>query len=461
MTNNQNQKTSASAHLSPAENLLRIDTQLAYADAVGAEGVARSDMEALSAELQRAHEQLTERCRGGIDAVYASLNLHDAMTSSVEAIAAEAQRLRAFTDLLVIGIGGSNLGAMAIDQALAYGRRKDDGPRLHFLDNIDPDYLSHLLDNLHAEATAAIVISKSGGTIETATQYLVVRDWLVRARGPEGARAHQWIVTDPEQGWLRSLAREERLPSLPVPPKVGGRYSVLTAVGLLPLAASGVDIRALLDGARANAARCATPRIADNPALELAALYYLLDVRKQKRLSILMPYVHSLRLFGDWYRQLWAESLGKRRADGTTAGTLPVTAVGAVDQHSQLQMYLESPRDKFFTFLALDQWVNSVSIPLSEKDRTVFPYLAGKRLHEVLDAEFLATRRVIADYGHPNLTIRLPQLNAHTLGQLIDLYQRVTVYAGILYGINPLDQPAVESGKRLTLQHLQGAKRAP
>lgn len=454
MTPNQNK----SAVSSPADILLSIDARSAYADAIGGEGVARADVDALSAGLARAHALMTERRRGGLEAEYACLNLHDAMQESLPAIESEAERLRAFTDVIVIGIGGSNLGVMAVAQALAYGDRKNAGPRLHFVDNIDPDYLHDLLATLRAEATAVIAVSKSGGTIETATQYLVIREWLERTRGHDAARAQQWVVTDPQQGWLRALSRTEGLRALPVPPKVGGRYSVLTAVGLLPLAASGVDVRALLAGARTNAARCESPRASDNPALELAALYYLLDVRKDKRLSILMPYVHSLRLFGDWYRQLWAESLGKRRTDGTPAGTLPVTAVGAIDQHSQLQMYLESRRDKVFTFLALGRWTREIPIPLPESARATFPYLAGKRLNDVLAAEFLATRQVITDYGHPNLTIHLPRLTADVLGQLIDLYQRVTVYAGILYGINPLDQPAVESGKRLAVQYLQGAK---
>jgi len=444
-----------SANGTDSDALLRVDTTAAYADVV-AEGVARDRLDALARELEEVHATLTERRRGGLDAEYACLNLHDAMRGEVPAIQAEAVQIATFEDMLLIGIGGSNLGAMAAAQALAHGDRKRPGPRLHFLDNIDPDYLHDLLAALDPGRTAVLAISKSGGTIETATQYLIVRDWLHARLGRSRAREHQWIITDPVEGWLRRLANEEGLRALPVPPRVGGRYSVLTAVGLLPLAAVGVDVRALLDGAAANAARCESGDWRRNPALELAALYYLLDVERGKRLSILMPYVNALKLFGDWYRQLWAESLGKRRPDGSTAGTLPVTALGAVDQHSQLQMYLESPRDKFFTFIGLERWTHAVPIPLAEADARTFPYLQGKTLGDVIAAEFLATRRVIADYGHPNLTIHLPVLNAYTLGQLIDLYQRTTVYAGLLYGVNPLDQPAVESGKRLAVQHLQG-----
>jgi glucose-6-phosphate isomerase len=438
--------------------LLRFDTRSLYADAVGPEGVSPEDLKSVTAAVEQAHRFVLERTRAGLDSEYACLTLPQTMEASVGLIEAEAERLRDYPDVLVIGIGGSNLGAMAAVQALAHGNRKAAGSRLHFIDNIDPDYLHDLLNGLSPESTGVVVISKSGGTIETATQYLIVRQWLRAALG-EAARAHQWIVTDPVSGWLRTLAKTENLRDLPVPPKVGGRYSVLTAVGLLPLAVAGIDVRALLAGARANAERCASGTLAENPALELATLYYLLDTRHQKRLSIFMPYVHSLRLFGDWYRQLWAESLGKHGADGMPAGTLPVTAVGAVDQHSQLQMYLESRRDKIFNFLALQQWTHDDAIPLSDADNAAFPYLAGKTLGQVLVAEFQATRQVITQYGHPNLTIELPALNAHTLGQLIDLYQRTTIYAGLLYGVNPLDQPAVETGKRLTLKLLQGEKR--
>lgn len=441
-------------HTSVSAESLRIDTRFAYTDTVR-EALARTDLEQASVELANAHALMMERRRGGLEAEYACLNLHEEMEASLPAIKTEAEQLRRFRDVVVIGIGGSNLGAMAVDQALAYGDRKHPGARLRYLDNVDPDYLHDLLTTLDPRVTGVVTISKSGGTLETAAQYLLVREWLRAKLGAPQAREHQWVVTDPTQGWLRGLANTEGLRALPVPPKVGGRYSVLTAVGLLPLAAAGVDVSALLAGARANAARCATAAWTENPALELAALYYFLDTRKDKRLSILMPYVHSLRLFGDWYRQLWAESLGKRRADGTPAGTLPVTALGAVDQHSQLQMYLESRHDKCFTFLTLDRWSHAVPVPLAASEREAFPYLEGKSLNDIIAAEFVATRQVITDYGHPNLTIHLPALNAHVLGQLIDLYQRVTVYAGLLYGVNPLDQPAVESGKRLTVQHLR------
>ncbi len=442
-----------------SQKLLHIDTTRLYRDSVGAEGVDKAEVEALAPELQRIHQTLITNSAGGLDAEFACLNLHAAMPESLPHITAMAEQIRRFQDVAIIGIGGSSLGAKAVHQALAATGSSAAAPTLHFIENIDPYRLNVLLRQRPAEKVALVCISKSGGTVETVIQYLILREWLEKNLGKDKARQHQWIITDPANGWLRDLAQRENIPSLPVPPKVGGRYSVLTAVGLLPLAVVGVDIRALLDGAAANAARCASGDSRANPALEMAALFYLLDIKRNKRVSIIMPYADPLQLFGDWYRQLWAESLGKRieaQPAKPPAGTLPVTAMGVVDQHSQLQMYLESRLDKIFTFMALDTWDDNYPIPLSKEDLKSFPYLQGKKMKEVLDAEYQATSQVITDCGHPNMTLRLPALNAHVLGQLIDLYMRTTVYVGLLYGINPLDQPAVEKGKKLAIRLLSG-----
>ncbi|MHB8535165.1 MAG: hypothetical protein ACYDBW_06955 [Sulfuricaulis sp.] len=441
------------------EKLLHIDTARLYQKGVGAEGIAPSMLDALTPELKRIHRELANKSTGGLEAEFACLNLHTAMPAAFAQIESMAHAIREFEDVAVIGIGGSSLGAKAVHRALSAASPDTSTPALHFLENTDSYRLQSLMQRCPPAKFAVICISKSGGTIETVAQYLILREWLEKTLGRDGARRQQWIVTDPDHGWLRELAGRENIASLPVPPRVGGRYSVMTAVGLLPLAAAGIDIRALLAGAAANAARCVSDRPGDNPALEIAALFYLLDTGKNKRLSIVMPYADALQLFGDWYRQLWAESLGKRiegRPGKPTAGTLPVTALGSVDQHSQLQMYLESPLDKFFTFLAVDAWEHDLAVPVTEENRKAFPYFVGKRLSNIISAEFQATRQVITDTGHPNMTLRLPALNAHALGQLIDLYQRITVYTGLLYGINPLDQPAVEKGKKLAIQLLRG-----
>jgi glucose-6-phosphate isomerase len=438
-------------------NKIDIQTGNLYAEHVGAEGVTRDELASLAAECANAHRQLAERSRGGLDADYACLNLAQEMPGSLTEIRAVIDTLRGFQDVVVIGIGGSSLGAKAVCQAAAH-KLKTDPPRLRFVENVDPYSLHRLLMQLDATRTAVVCISKSGGTIETVVQFLILRDWLVQHLGQDAARRRQWVITDPHGGWLRELAVREQLPSLPVPPKVGGRYSVLSAVGLVPLGVAGIDIDALLAGGADHAVRCQSDQVESNAALEIAALCYLLDTCHGKHLSVMMPYVNRMRLFGDWYRQLWAESLGKwypGRAGRAAAGTLPLTAVGAIDQHSQLQMYLESRHDKFFTFIELLHWEHDMPIPVTDDDARAFPYLQGKSMADVIDAEFRATRQVITAAGHPNMTIALPALDAYVFGELLDLYQRTTVYAGLLYGINPLDQPSVEKGKVLAVNYLR------
>ena len=437
---------------------LSVDTSNMFQQQVGDQGISAQDIERISGDLARVHRTLIAKSENGLDAEFACLNLAHEMPSTLQEIEAVAAELRKFRDIILIGIGGSSLGTKAIRHALQHGNEEPVGPRLYFVENIDPYHMHHLLSQLDPGHTALLCISKSGGTIETVVQYLILRDWLKKKLGAEKARRQQWLVTDPNSGWLRHLAKHDSITSLPVPPRVGGRYSVLTAVGLLPLAAVGVDVALLLRGAARTAARCQSDNFDTNPALEMAALYYLLDVVRHKRIAVMMPYVNRLRLFVDWYCQLWAESLGKwssARPDVPAAGTLPVRAMGDVDQHSQLQMYLESRHDKMFTFIELTQWEHDLPIPLHTSEHEFFPYLQGKSLVDVIHAEFLATRGVITETGHPNMTLLLPALNAYTMGQLIELYQRVTIYTGLLYGINPLDQPSVEKGKKLAIEYLR------
>lgn len=432
---------------------LTVDAANVFAERVGAAGLTRAERDELRASAARVHAHVSEFSRGGLSAEFAALTLHEHMRAQLTEIDAASAEIGRYRDVLLIGIGGSSLGTKAVCQALRGDLRSD--LTLHFVENVDPYDLHLLLEQLDPADTALLCISKSGGTLETAVQFLVLRQWLTDRLGNDEARKRQWIVTDPAHGWLRGLAERERLNTLSVPPQVGGRYSVLSPVGLLPLAVLGVDVRDLLAGAAFNAARCTSAELDDNPALDMAAVYFLLDVKKSKRTAIMMPYVNRLRLFVDWYCQLWAESLGKRRDHADPAGTLPVRAMGAVDQHSQLQMYLESRTDKMFTFIELDQWEHRIPVPLPDEEGQAFPYLKGKTMADVIRAEFRATRDTITEVGHPNLTLTLPRLNEHVLGQLIDLYQRVTIYTGLLYGINPLDQPSVEKGKQRAIALLK------
>jgi glucose-6-phosphate isomerase len=368
---------------------------------------------------------------------------------------------QAFENVVVLGIGGSALGATALINALRgtdWNQRDDEGrdhfPRLFVLDNVDPCTVADLLDRIDVRRTLFNVISKSGTTAETMAQFLVVRERLEQAiPDADGCRRHLLFTTDPERGVLRDIADAESIATLPIPPSVGGRFSVLSAVGLLPAALVGIDCEALLDGARAMAARCDAADLEANPAGLFAVLQWLADREGGAPIHVMMPYSDGLYSTADWYRQLWAESLGKRLdRDGNEVfvGPTPVKALGATDQHSQVQLYIEGPFDKTITFLAVAERERDVMIPRLYGDIEALGYLGGRTLGELMDAERKATAAALAESGRMNMTITLPRLDAHAMGELIMMLEVATVYAGALYGIDPLDQPGVELGKQLT-----------
>jgi glucose-6-phosphate isomerase len=356
-------------------------------------------------------------------------------------------------EVLVLGIGGSSLGARAIYHALSGppelaqpspGRR-----RLHFPDNSDPWQLAALLERLPPERTLAIVTSKSGGTVETAAQYLAVRAWLDRAVGGDAARRHLVLITDPDQGPLRELARADDLMAFDIPPNVGGRFSVLTPVGLLPARLAGHDAHALLEGAEAMARACERSAVRENPAALLAALHVLHHRQHGRNIHVLMPYADALRPFAAWYVQLWAESLGKRldrQGRPVETGPTPIPAVGATDQHAQVQLFMEGPRDKLVSFIAVRHHPADLTIPSSPG---AFAYLGGHTFGALLDAERRGTTLALARDGRPSVTLRIDAVNATALGALLFLYEAATAFAGELYDVNAFDQPGVELGKRL------------
>jgi glucose-6-phosphate isomerase len=368
---------------------------------------------------------------------------------------------QAFENVVVLGIGGSALGATALLHALRgpdWNERdaeaRDHFPRLFVLDNVDPHTVGALLDRIDVRRTLFNVISKSGTTAETMAQFLVVRERLARAMpDDEGYRRHLLFTTDPETGVLRQIAGRESIASLPIPPAVGGRFSVFSAVGLLPAALVGIEPAALLEGARDMDRRCATDDLGSNPAGLFAALQWLADGERGAPVHVMMPYDDRLYSVADWFRQLWAESLGKQRSvDGRDVfvGPTPVKALGATDQHSQVQLYMEGPFDKTVTFLAVAQRDRDLTVPALYGEIDALGYLGGRTLGELLDAERRATAAALAERGRMNMTITLPRLDEHALGQLLMMLQIATVYAGALYEVDPLDQPGVELGKQLT-----------
>jgi glucose-6-phosphate isomerase len=363
-----------------------------------------------------------------------------------------------FDDVVVLGIGGSALGPIALRTALrpsGWNSLPDDRrqglPRLHVLDNVDPATMAGLLDRLDLRRALFIVTSKSGGTAETMAQYLVVRHRLDAARGGE-AHTHLVFVTDPAKGALRAIARADGVPALDIPPAVGGRFSVLTPVGLLPAASIGIDTAALLAGAADMARRCETDDLRRNPAGVFATLQWMADAQLGRHIHVLMAYSDPLRDVAAWFVQLWAESLGKERigSPGVGVGPTPLAALGATDQHSQVQLFMEGPQDKTVAFIAVREPTADLPIPSLHADIPELGYLGGHRLAELLDIERRATAGALARRGRPNLTIEVDRVDAWHLGGLLMLLEVATIYAGTLYGVNPLDQPGVELGKQFT-----------
>ena len=381
---------------------------------------------------------------------------HHQLTAAVDSVLTRTGDAR-ITDVVVLGIGGSALGPIALRTALVAPRwnELDDAarggrPRLHVLDNVDPASVVALLGRLEPRRTVFVVTSKSGGTAETMAQYLVAREWLERALGGD-ARYQLMFVTDPDKGALRAVARAEGITALDIPANVGGRFSVLTAVGLLPAAFIGIDTAALLEGAGEMRTRCSTSALADNPAGVFATLQWLADTRHQRPIHVLMPYSDPLRDLAAWFVQLWAESLGKHRTPGDPGfGPTPIPALGATDQHSQVQLFMEGPGDKTVTFIAVDEPAEDVVIPRLHVGIPELEYLGGHRLGELLDIEQRATAGALARRGRPNMTIHVERVDARAVGGLLMLFELATVYAGALYGVDPMNQPGVELGKQFT-----------
>lgn len=368
---------------------------------------------------------------------------------------------QAFDTIVVLGIGGSALGASALQQALLRphwneldDETRDYYPRLFILDNIDPSTIAPLLDRLDLRRTLFNVVSKSGSTAETMAQFLIVRERLRhQLDDDDGYRRHLIFTTDPEKGVLRRIATAENIVTLPVPPGVGGRFSVLSAVGLLPAALVGIDLDQLLAGAADMVDRCLVADPAESPAARFAALQYLAHTAHTAPVQVMMAYTDRLYGLADWYRQLWAESLGKRLdLDGAEVfrGPTPVKALGVTDQHSQAQLYMEGPFDKTITFITARELPVDLDIPPEYPDLDALSYLGGRSLGELLRAERLATATALAQRGRMNMTIELPRMSAHTVGQLLMMLEIATIYCGALYRIDPLDQPGVELGKQLT-----------
>ncbi|MDI6705982.1 MAG: glucose-6-phosphate isomerase [Bacillota bacterium] len=431
---------------------LKID----YSKMLEVEGNLVDSIHSLSGEIDKSVEGLKQKIQREELGFY-RLPFQENVRKEIKEIS-ESIRQR-FENFVVVGIGGSALGNKLIHNSLNHpyynllpGDARNGNPRIFVLDTVDPDMVRGIMDILDLGKTVFNVITKSGSTSETMANYLIIRNMLERMVGKERLKEHIIATTDRGKGSLIKIAEKEGYQALHIPENVGGRYSVLSPVGLLSAAVSGVDIDGLLDGAAFMESACRDDNPFANPALLGAVLQYY-AYRKGKTISVVMPYSDRLGDFGDWYCQLWAESLGKVKTDAggrTPVGQTPLRAIGVRDQHSLLQLFLDGPNDKIFTLIKIAKRHGDLEIPASENLDRGIGYLAGNNLEKLLHSEFEATETVLTNRNRLNYRIELPDLSEHSIGQLIFLYMMMTAYMGELLGVDAYNQPAVEEGKRIT-----------
>lgn len=427
------------------------------ADVLGTEhGITRQQFEKLAKETVPAIVECNKQRKDGV-IPYRDLPYNRDYPASVKAVAAEIKD--GCENFVVLGIGGSALGNIALQTALNpymynMDAKQRKGPRLFVFDNVDPMQFGSFLDWIGDKLDKTIfnVISKSGRTAETAAQFLVIRQILLEKLGENGFRKQVVATTDAKAGTMRKIADDVKLRTLIVPDGVGGRFSVLSPVGLLSAAVCGIDIDALLAGAGQMDKLCSKEDFFANPAAINAAInwhYY----NRGKPISVMMPYSYSLKDLSDWYRQLWAESLGKTsdlKGNQVFVGPTPVNALGATDQHSQVQLYREGPNDKLFTFLQVKDFSQEVVIGKEPASAPELSYLSGQKMSKLFNSEKLATEYALLHDKRPCMTVLFDDICASTIGQFIYLFEVTTSIAGLLFDINAYDQPAVELGKEAT-----------
>lgn len=380
---------------------------------------------------------------------------------------------RSFKDILFLGIGGSALGPIALLSAMK--DKMKDAPRFHFMENIDAFEWNSTLQSIQPDSTLVIVASKSGSTFETLAQFSVALSWLTESRW----RSHLIILTDPEKGELREFVRKHGIHALPLPPSIGGRFSLFTPVGLVPGMISHLDMNQFQLGAKQVFDYCEKTPAERNAIFQIGAL--ILKHGRSRHTQVFMPYSTRLRAFGDFFVQLWGESLGK---DGK--GFTPVAALGATDQHSLLQLLRDGPDDKVILFTSIDSVHDKgksssslsargsgiganggsaspsaeVPIPVHPQffDARIYPtmrLLGGSSFHRLLNTELEATAKVMANRDRPFMRISLDELNERSVGAYAFFQFILTAFVGTMMQINPFDQPGVEEGKQYTKQMLE------
>ena len=405
--------------------------------------------EQMKAQAQQANELLHSGKGAGSDFlgwVHLPSSIDDAQIAAIEA---QAEKLRAKAEVVIcIGIGGSYLGAKAVYEAMnnsfEFLRRKHENPTVLFAgQNISEDYTYELLDAVKDYSIAAIVISKSGTTTEPAIAFRIIKAEIEKRYGKEDAATRIVAVTDKARGALKTLATNEGYPTFVIPDDVGGRFSVLTPVGLLPLAVAGVDIKALVAGATAmeKATDAAVP-VDENISAQYAIVRNEL-YREGKKTEILGSYEPKLQYVGEWWKQLYGESEGK---DGK--GIFPASVTLTADLHSMGQYIQEGERTLFETIISVAESKHTVKVESDAENLDGLNYLAGKRISQINHMAELGVRLAHIDGGVPNIRVEIPTIDAESLGALIYFFEKACGISGYLLGVNPFDQPGVEAYKK-------------
>lgn len=431
---------------------ISLDLAHATAERVGSHGLDAAYFENLSHRVRGFRARLNLERGQGRHNYLALPHDQDALETVLRSA---APRMGHFDDLVVLGIGGSSLGLWALYRALS--PLGGAGVCVHVVDNTDPLLFADIAGRVSLKRTLFVAVSKSGSTLETV---LALGFFAGKLRAAQLKLAdHLMVVTDPEKGPLKKFADEHELETLSIPPGVGGRFSVLTAAGLLPAALAGLDIGTLMEGAEQAERACRECALEQDWPARLGLVATDLCRDKGKRGLVFMPYSSRLAAVADWLVQLWDESLGKsRRLDQTAveAGQTAIRAVGATDQHAQLQLFLEGPNDKFTLFARVER--PEPDLPLGDFEWGAFDaeFVRGKTLSQVLNAQQRGTAQALAERQRPSATLSLPTLSPRVLGELLLGLELATTYAGFAWAVDAYDQPAVELGKRISRRILGG-----
>ncbi len=413
--------------------MIKLDFSNILTEEIGPNGLSLIEIEN---EAKRAISLLSKKPYKELEFI----NLPFQDTSKIKEFGKKARDYEYF---IILGIGGSALGPKVLVESLSPFNNLRRKNKVFIYDNVDPVTFKYIIEIVDLKRTLINVISKSGSTTETLASFLLF--WRIIRDKKLDVRQHFIFTTDPEKGNLKILSDEYEIPSLEIPKNIVGRYSVLTPVGLLLAEAIGIKSEELLQGAEEISKRAFKEDLNENPMAYLASSLYLMDRVKNRKVLVFLPYSDRLKTMSEWFCQLWAESLGKEGK-----GTTPYPSLGTTDQHSQLQLWMEGYEDKVILFVSVDTHGFQEEISEEFHDIEGLRYLGGHTLEELINTEQLATEMALTMNKKPNMKIIIPKIDPFTVGQIFQFLQITTAMAGLLYGVNPFNQPGVELGKRLT-----------